>query len=130
MNPAAVEMQKGNLHCILLLMLSLSSGCASTPSIPRTLGGDAFAFTPEQCLVLGEKQRTYKATQETATYASGLGAVLTGVFLAVFHDNDKGQVLAPALSTTVTAVSAGVGVFAGSQAKSLENTLAIGNCPR
>lgn len=107
----------------------LLSGC-SAHLAPDVVGGDAFTFTPEQCLILGDKQRAYEATQETATYASGLGAVLTGVFLAVFHDNGKGQVLAPALSTTVTAVSAGVGIFAGSQAKSLEHTLSVGSCPR
>lgn len=112
--------------CLAALLLS---ACAAH-TMPDVVGGDAFAFTPEQCFDLGEKQRTYKATQETATYASGLGAVLTGVFLAAFHGKDGAEVVAPALSTSVTAVAAGVGVFAGSQAKSLEGTLSAGSCPR
>ena len=115
------------IACCVALVLS---ACASAPPMPRALGGDAFSFTPEQCLALDAEQRGYKATQETAVLASGLGAVLTGVFLAVFHGKDNAEVIAPALSTGVTTVAAGVGVFAGSQAKSLENTLAVGSCPR
>lgn len=113
--------------CFAALCLA---ACASSPPIPDVVGGNAFSFTPEQCLTLSEQHGTYKATQETATYASGLGAVLTGIFLAVFHGKEKAEVIAPALSTSVTAVAAGVGVFAGSQAKSLEHMLSVGSCPR
>lgn len=118
---------KAPVTCLTALLLS---ACASAPPMPRILGGDAFAFTPEQCLALDKEQRSYKATQEAAMLASGMGAVLTGVFLAVFHGKESADVIAPALSTGVTSVAAGVGVFSGSQATSLEHTLAVGSCPR
>lgn len=112
------------LACALAL-----SACAHTPLRPALVGGTAFQLTPAQCLDLAKERRAYVATQEASAYASGLGAVLTGVLLAVLH-GDRAEVVAPAISTGLTSVAAGVGVFASSQAKSLEEDLAAGGCPR
>lgn len=111
---------------VLLLAAGLSSqGCATT--YRGALGGTAFqpGYTPEQCAMLKAELRKYAATQEVSTYATGAGLACTGLVLG-FTDSKT----AAAVCTGVGAAAEGVGVFAASQAKALEEELALGGCPR
>lgn len=110
----------------LLLSTLLLSGCATTYRGAQT-GPSAFAFTlsPEQCEQLKRERRTYRATEKTALYVGGAGAVITGVALA-FTDKRT----APALSTGAVLLAGGVGMFSGSQVSDLDEELAAAGCSR
>lgn len=113
-------------YLVPLALLPLA-GCASTPPVPDNLGGSAFEFrlSPEACMDLEQQRRTYRATEKTAGYVSGIGAILAGI-LVVAVDKDT----APAIATGATVVATGVGVFSGSQVTDLDDALAAGRCGR
>lgn len=110
----------------LALVALFASGCATTYR-PTVTGPDAFAFTPtpEQCAQLLKERRTYRATEKTATYVSGAGALLSVLFLGLVQEK-----AAPAASAGATLLASGVSVFAGSQVESLESELRDGGCSR
>lgn len=115
---------KDILALICLMLLSLSSGCATTYR-PKVTGLEPFAFTPtpEQCAQLLKERRIYRATEKTATYVSTAGALLSVLFLGLVNEK-----AAPAASAGATLVASGVSVFAGSQVESLDEEIQLGQC--
>jgi hypothetical protein len=108
----------------LALILCLATGCA-TSYRPKVTGPEPFSFalTPEQCAHLTKEKRTYHATQQTASYVSGAGAALTGVFLGLLDAK-----VAPAVSAGATLAASGVSVFSGSQVSDLDEEFQQGQC--
>lgn len=107
-----------------LLLLLMLSGCA-TSYTPKVTGPLPFAFTPtpEQCAQLLKERRTYRATEQTATYVSGATALLSVLFLGLLEER-----VVPAATSGATLLASGVSVFAGSQVESLEAEIADGGC--
>jgi hypothetical protein len=107
---------------VLLLAAGLSNqGCATM--YRGAVGGTAFA--PEQCAQLRKELRTYTATGEGLLYLSGVGAVVTGIALALTSEK-----AAPAVGAGVSLLATGGARFTASQADGLSNELALGGCPR
>lgn len=116
---------------VLIILSLLSSACATSfrpPDAPAVTGFSAFAFrlTPEQCAQLKKERRTYRATEKTAAYVAGAGAVLTGIFIFALKDEEGAQ----AAGAGATLASTGVSVFTGSQVTDLDEELAAGGCQR
>lgn len=109
---------------VALLLASMAQGCATSYK-PTVTGPLPFAFTPsdEQCAQLLKEKRTYRATEKTATYVSGAGALLSVLFLGLVEEK-----AVPAASAGVTLLASGVGVFAGSQVESLDQEIDLGAC--
>lgn len=112
------------IWAILLALAAGCSGCA-TSYTPKVTGPLPFAFTPtsEQCAQLLKERRAYRATEQTAAYVAGAGALLSVLFLGLVEEK-----AAPAASAGATLLASGVGVFAGSQVESLEWQIDLGAC--
>jgi hypothetical protein len=110
--------------CIVLMVAVMASGCATTYR-PTTTGPTAFAFvlTPEQCLVLKRERRTYRATEQTAGYLAGAGALVSVIALG-FVDAKA----VPVVASSVGLLAGGTLAFTGSQVESLDAEIELGSC--
>lgn len=110
----------------LILLPILLSACATTYQGAVT-GPSPFVFslTPEQCAQLAKERRGYHAAESVSLYVSGAGAVVSALALAITDAKT-----APAVSSGVSLLAGGVGVFSESQASDLDRELADGGCPR
>lgn len=110
-----------------LLILALLSGCATTYR-PKVTGPEplVFTLTPEQCERLRKERRDYRATERTATWVSGSGALVTTAFLAI--PALRGEHAVQGASAGVALLSGAVAIFTGSQVESLEEEIALGMC--
>lgn len=111
---------------VALALVVMASGCATTYR-PAPTGPTAFDFvlTPEQCLALNKERRTYRATEQTAGYVAGAGALVSVIALG-FVDADA----VPVVASSVGLVAGGTLAFTGSQVESLDAELAAGGCER
>jgi hypothetical protein len=111
---------------VLALTLCLS-GCATTYR-PKVTGPEPLVFTPtpEQCERLRKERRDYRATERTATWVSGSGALVTTAFLAV--PALRGEHAVQGASAGVALLSGAVAIFTGSQVESLEEEIDLGMC--
>lgn len=112
--------------CQLALVVLFASGCATTYR-PTPTGPTAFDFvlTTEQCLALKKERRAYRATEQTAGYVAGAGALVSVIALG-FVDADA----VPVVASSVGLVAGGTLAFTGSQVESLDAELAAGGCGR
>jgi hypothetical protein len=110
-----------------LLVLALLSGCATSYK-PKVTGPLPFVFrlTPEQCDRLRKEKRDYRATERTATWVSGSGALVTTAFLAI--PALRGEHAGQGASAGVALLSGAVAIFTGSQVESLEEEIDLGSC--
>lgn len=104
----------------------LSTACATTmrPD-PAYEGPFHFHLTPEQCDRLSEERRNYRATEKTASYVAGAGALVSVIALGVVDAKTV-----PAVASGVSLLAGGTLTFAGAQADYLERELADGGCGR
>lgn len=108
--------------CLALALTGCATSYRQPPAVPSA-SAFTFALTPEQCVQLAKERRTYRATQEAASYVGGAGAVLTTIFLALVEAK-----AAPAASAGASLAASGVSIFSGSQVSSLEEELQAGGC--
>lgn len=108
------------------LIALLFTGCA-TSYRPKVTGPLPFAFTPtpEQCAQLLKERRTYRATEKTAGYVAGAGALVSVLALG-FVDAKA----VPAVASGVSLLAGGTLTFTGSQVESLDEELRDGGCSR
>lgn len=112
----------------IVLALSLClSGCAATYK-PKMTGPLplVFTLTPEQCERLRKEKRDYRATERTATWVSGSGALVTTAFLAI--PALRGEHAVQGASAGVALLTGAVAIFTGSQVESLEGEIDLGMC--
>jgi hypothetical protein len=110
----------------LALVALFASGCATTmrPD-PAYEGPFAFALTQEQCDKLSKERRTYRATEKTASYVAGAGALVSVIALGVVDAK-----AVPAVASGVSLLAGGTLAFSGSQVESLDSELRDGGCGR
>jgi len=112
----------------LVLCFALT-GCAT--SYRGALTGPSalsLTLTPEQCENLKAERRTYRATESTAVYVGGAGALVSLMLQAVPAFRSVGT--AQGVAAGVGLAAGAVGAFIGSQVSSLDDELAVGECTR
>lgn len=101
--------------------LLLLSGCATSFRPTPALSPFEFTLTSEQCDKLRSERRNYRATEQTASYVSGAGALVATTFLLVPALRDAQA--AQGAAAGVALVAGGVNVFSGSQVNSLDEEI-------
>ncbi len=120
------RIQQNTLHAFCLLLLGLSSGCATTYRPAHAApGAFTFTLTPEQCERLAKERRNYRATEQTASYVAGAGALVSVIALGVVDAKTV-----PAVASSVSLLAGGTLTFAGAQVGSLDDELRAGGCGR
>jgi hypothetical protein len=109
-----------------MMVALMASGCATTYR-PTNLQPGVFSFTltPEQCLTLSKERRTYRATEKTAGYVAGAGALVSVLALG-FVDAKA----VPAFASGVSMLAGGTLAFTGPQIQGLDDELRDGGCSR
>lgn len=102
----------------------LLSGCATSFKPIPALSPFEFTLSPAQCDHLRAERRNYRATEQTASYVSEAGALVTMVFFAVPALRDERA--AQGASAGVALVAGSVTIFSGSQVNSLDEEIRIG----
>jgi hypothetical protein len=118
--------QTAIIWAVLAGLAAGAPGCASTmrPD-PAYEGPFAFGLTPEQCERLKKERRTYRATEKTASYVAGAGALVSVIALGVVDAK-----VVPAVASGVSLLAGGTLAFSGSQVESLDSELRDGGCGR
>lgn len=123
---ASPGLRKGTMLVLLALPALGLAGCATSYRGALTGEGPfAVRLSPEQCAQLQKERRTYRATESTAVYVAGAGALVSALALAISDEK-----VAPAISTGVSLAAGGVGAFTNSQVGDLDRELADGGCSR
>jgi hypothetical protein len=110
-------------YALATALLVLSS-CATSHRPSPAVSPFEFALSLEQCDKLKAERRNYRATEQTAAYVSGAGALVTTVFLAIPATRDERA--AQGAAAGVALVAGGVNVFSGSQVNSLDDEIRLG----
>lgn len=85
-----------------------------------------FTLTPAQCDLLKREYRNYRATEKTASYVSGAGALVTTALLAIPALRD--EQVAQGAAAGVALAAGGVTVFSGTQVDDLAKEIEEGGC--